>query len=151
MKIFVERPKIENALSSPFLSFFLSFFLFLSLVVSLFTIKSLLYKKVDGVNWMMRNFYRGRGAILADEMGLGKTAQVRRYYWFVLNDIVIFFKNCVIILFPLPLFLCLSCHANYGDEGGGGGGGGEGGRRRRQTHHIKTFFIFTNMHNNNNN
>ena len=32
--------------------------------------------QIEGLNWMLYNFYRGWNAILADEMGLGKTVQV---------------------------------------------------------------------------
>ncbi len=32
--------------------------------------------QIDGLNWLLRNFYESRSCILADEMGLGKTVQV---------------------------------------------------------------------------
>ena len=32
--------------------------------------------QMEGLNWLLYNFYRKKNVILADEMGLGKTIQV---------------------------------------------------------------------------
>ncbi|MES1918322.1 hypothetical protein MHBO_000304 [Bonamia ostreae] len=42
--------------------------------------------QVEGVNWLLGNFYQNRNCILADEMGLGKTVQTVVFLSFLLEN-----------------------------------------------------------------
>ncbi|PHH62467.1 hypothetical protein CDD81_7114 [Ophiocordyceps australis] len=42
--------------------------------------------QLEGMNWLLKNFHRGRNLVLADEMGLGKTIQVIGFITSLVQD-----------------------------------------------------------------
>ncbi|PHH83129.1 hypothetical protein CDD82_3422 [Ophiocordyceps australis] len=42
--------------------------------------------QLEGMNWLLKNFHRGRNLVLADEMGLGKTIQVISFITSLVQD-----------------------------------------------------------------
>ncbi|TPX15668.1 uncharacterized protein E0L32_000002 [Thyridium curvatum] len=46
----------------------------------------LLSYQMDGLNWLLCNFYMGKSVVLADEMGLGKTVQVIAFITSLVQD-----------------------------------------------------------------